>query len=176
MNKRLSAIQVRQLEERLDKFRDLEQMRAPPDGWIRTLRQALGMTTEQMAARMGITRQAVLQLELAERRRTATWSSLRKAADAMDSEVVYAIVPRGSLHQVLMRQARRQAERQLRRIAHSMRLDSHVVTEDEMEHQVEELASHLAAERSRALWATEPKPAAAPPPPPRYHGRPRRVR
>jgi predicted DNA-binding mobile mystery protein A len=176
MTKRLSVIQLRQLEERLEKFREIEQMRAPPNGWIRTLRQALGMTTEQMAERMGVTRQAVLQLEMAERRRTATWTSLRKAADAMDCEVVYAILPRGSLQQVLMRQGRKQAERQLRRITHSMRLDSHLVGEGEMALQIEELASHLAAERSRALWAGEPKAGRPPTPPPRYHGRPRRVR
>lgn len=176
MTKRLSVIQLRQLEERLERFREIEQMRTPRDGWVRAMRQALGMTTAQLAERMGVTRQAVLQLEKAEQRQTATWTSLRKAADAMDCEVVYAVVPRGSLQQVLMRQGRKQAERQLRRIAHSMRLDSHVVGPDEMEHQLAELAGHLATERSRALWAGEPKAGEPPAPPPRYHGRARRVR
>src|SRR4026209_2406665 len=111
MSKQLSLIQLRQLDERLEKVRELGALEAPSDGWIRALRQALGMTTEQLAARMGVTRQAVLQMELAEQRKTVTWTTLRKAADAMDCEVVYAVLPRGSLNQVLQRQGRKQAEK-----------------------------------------------------------------
>lgn len=176
MTNRLSVIQLRQLDERLEKVRDLAALEAPHDGWVRTLRQALGMTTEQMAKRMGVTRQAVLQLEGAERRKSATWTSLRKAADAMDCDVVYALVPRGSLNQVLLRQGRKQAERHLARISHSMRLDAHVVGPVEQERQVEELAAQLGAERTRGLWATDPTeaPHAAPAPRP-YHGRARKI-
>jgi hypothetical protein len=93
----------------------------------------------------------------------------------MDCDVVYAVVPRGSLNQVLMRQGRIQAEKHLGRIAHSMRLDAHVVNPAEHERQVEELAEHLAGDRSRALWAGDPKPGTPAPPPPRYHGRARKV-
>lgn len=175
MTKRLSIIQLRQLDERLEKVRDLSELGAPPDGWIRVLRQALGMTTEQLAARMKVTRQAVLQLEAAERNRSATWTSLRKAAEAMDCEVAYAVVPRGSLRQVLLRQGRKQAERHVGRIAHSMKLDSHLIGPAEQQRQVDELAAHLATERSRALWTVDPEPAPPPPPRPTYHGRPKRV-
>jgi len=111
MNKRLSVIQLRQLEERLERVRDLAALESPQDGWVRTLRQALGMTTSQLASRMGVTRQAVLQMEAAERKQTVTWSTLRKAATAMECEVVYAVVPKGSLNQVLLRRGRTLAEK-----------------------------------------------------------------
>ena len=178
MPKQLSIIQLRQLDERLEKVREIGALEAPSDGWIRTLRQALGMTTQQLAARMGVTRQAVLQLELAEQRRTATWTTLRKAAGAMDCEVVYAVVPRGSLNQVLLRQGRKQAEQHVARISHSMKLDAHVVGPTEQERQVEELATYLAAERTRGLWASDAVPATAPPvtSPRKYHGRATRIR
>jgi predicted DNA-binding mobile mystery protein A len=176
MPKHLSSIQLRQLDERLEKVREIGALEPPSDGWIRTLRQALGMTTEQLADRMKVTRQAVLQLELAEQRKTVTWTTLRKAATAMDCEVVYAVVPRGSLNQVLLRQGRKQAERHLRRIAHSMKLDAHVVGPAEEERQVDELAAQLATERSRGLWATEREAVEEPAPAPRpFHGRPVRV-
>lgn len=177
MAKQLSVVQLRQLDEKLVKLHDLADIEPPADGWVRMLRQALGMSTEQLALRMGVTRQAVLQLEIAEQRKTATWTSLRKAADALDCYVVYAIVPRGSLNQILLRQGRKQAERHAARIAHSMKLDAHVVADGEQERQVDELAAQLAADRSKALWATEPvvDPPASPPPP-RFHGRPTRVR
>lgn len=176
MGKQLSVIQLRQLDDRLSRVRELSVLDPPPDGWVRTLRQALGMTSEQLADRMGVTRQAVLQLEGAEQRKTATWTSLRKAADAMDCEVVYAVVPRGSLNQVLLRQGRKQAERHVTRIAHSMKLDAHVVGPSEQERQVEELAAHLAAERSRGLWASEKEATPTTTPQPRkYHGHARKI-
>ena len=177
MNKRLSVIQLRQLEERLERVRDLAALESPQDGWVRTLRQALGMTTSQLASRMGVTRQAVLQMEAAERKQTVTWSTLRKAATAMECEVVYAVVPKGSLNQVLLRRGRTLAEKHVERIAHSMRLDAHVVGPAEQARQVEELATHLAAERSRALWAEDdPRPADGTVPPlRRYPGRPRKI-
>ncbi|HVZ47296.1 MAG TPA: mobile mystery protein A [Gemmatimonadaceae bacterium] len=175
MKKQLSLIQLRQLEEKLEKFRQLAAAESPKDGWIHTIRSALGLTTNQLAERMGVTRQAVLQLEAAERNQTASWTSLRKAADAMECDVVVALVPRGSINQVLLRQGRRQAEKHVERIAHSMKLDAHVVGPAEQAQQVEELAQQLAAERSRALWATDPKPAPRSAPPPRYHGRAQRV-
>jgi predicted DNA-binding mobile mystery protein A len=115
-------------------------------------------------------------MELAEQRKTVTWTTLRKAAEAMDCEVVYAVVPRGSLNQVLLRQGRKQAERHVERISHSMKLDAHVVGPAEQERQVEELATHLAAERSRALWASERAEAPVAEAPPRYHGRATKVR
>lgn len=176
MTKRLSVIQLRQIEERLEKLREFAALERPGDGWIRTIRQALGMTTEQLAKRMKVTRQAVLQMEAAERVQSATMTSLRKAADAMDCDVVYAIVPRGSLNQVLKRQGRKQAERHMERVSHSMKLDAHVVGPSELERQIEELADLLALERSRALWADEPVATTPPPPPPRpFPARPRRV-
>lgn len=176
MAKQLSVIQLRQLDERLASVREIAALEPPPEGWVRTLRQALGMTSEQLADRMGVTRQAVLQLEVAEQKKTATWSSLRKAADAMDCEVVYAVVPRGSLNQVLLRQGRKQAEKHVARISHSMKLDAHLVGPAEQERQVEELAAHLAAERSRGLWASEPEPSEPNAPQPRrYHGHARKI-
>lgn len=176
MEKRLSLIQLRQLEERLDKFRQLAASEAPKDGWINAMRQALGITTEQLARRMGVTRQAVLQIEAGERQQRVTWASLRKAAEAMDCDVVFALVPRGSINQVLLRQGRRQAEKHIARISHSMKLDAHIVGPDEEARQVEELAAQLSAERSRGLWEPEPtaSPATAPPPP--YPRRARQVR
>lgn len=156
MNRRLGTIQRRQLEEKLERLRAVSASEPPKSGWINAIRSALGMSSEQLAARIGVTRQAVLQFESAERKRTASWTSLRKVAEAMDCDVVVAVVPRGSLGQVLMRQGRIQAERQISRISHSMKLDAHVVGPDELARQVEELATQLVADASPTLWAAEP--------------------
>ncbi|MCC7194348.1 MAG: mobile mystery protein A [Gemmatimonadaceae bacterium] len=163
MPRRLGTIQQRHVEAQLKALGSGKQLQPPASGWVRTIRRALGMTTAELARRLGVSRQAVTQLEIAEQRGTASWTSLRKAANAMDCDLAYAILPRGSLTDVLMRQAREQARRHVERSAHSMELGSHPVDAVDVELQVEEVARHLAAERSSALWTPEPGDASARP-------------
>jgi predicted DNA-binding mobile mystery protein A len=73
--------------------------RPPPEGWVRHLRDALGMNTRQLAARLGTSRQAVLGLESRERRGAITLDTLGRAADALGCELRYVLIPRDSLHQ-----------------------------------------------------------------------------
>lgn len=69
----------------------------PPKGWIRAIRDALGLTVRQLARRMGKTHSVVVRLEGSEAANTITLASLRAAAEAMDCTLIYAIVPNRSL-------------------------------------------------------------------------------
>ncbi|MGQ0429914.1 MAG: helix-turn-helix domain-containing protein [Gammaproteobacteria bacterium] len=83
---------------------------APRAGWIRAIRDALGMSQSQIAARVGVSRATVQQWERAEGRRRITVHSLDLVAHAMGCTVALAIVPKGgSLDDVRRRQARAKA-------------------------------------------------------------------
>jgi predicted DNA-binding mobile mystery protein A len=69
---------------------------APADGWLRQVRRARGVTQQALADALGCKRQACAQLERSEARGAISLYSLRKAAAAMDCELVYALVPRGA--------------------------------------------------------------------------------
>src|SRR5262245_27532719 len=71
----------------------------PPRGWVRAIRDALGMSSRQLANRMGQSQPAVTKLERSEASGGARLDSLRRAADALDCDLVYALVPRTSLEQ-----------------------------------------------------------------------------
>jgi predicted DNA-binding mobile mystery protein A len=86
---------------------------APHDGWIREIRDALAMTTRELAHRMGVSQSAVTQLEHSEVTGRAQLHSLRKAADALDCDLVYALVPRRSLEDTVLTRARSLARRDL---------------------------------------------------------------
>jgi predicted DNA-binding mobile mystery protein A len=73
----------------------------PDDGWIREVRIALGMTSAQLAARMRISQSAVTQLEQSEVAGTARLESLRRAAAALDCDLVYALVPKRGLDRTM---------------------------------------------------------------------------
>jgi len=110
------------------------------------------MTAPQLAKRLGKTRQAVSDLERREVLGTVSLEALRRAAAALDCDVVYAVVPRTGLRAMRELQARRYAERQLSRVAHSMRLEYQDVAPSEHRRQVAERANDLLRTWSRKVW------------------------
>jgi predicted DNA-binding mobile mystery protein A len=67
----------------------------PAQGWLRAVREAIGLGQQDVAAKLGIRRQSLADLEAAEKRGSATIASLERAAEAMGCELVYYVVPRG---------------------------------------------------------------------------------
>lgn len=98
---------------------------APPRlGWVRAIRDALGMTAADLAARMGVTGPAVRSLENKEMDGGAQLSSLRRAAEAMDCTFVYAFIPHSTLQQTVERQAGTILEEQMKRVHQTMALEA----------------------------------------------------
>ncbi|MCY3662774.1 MAG: mobile mystery protein A [bacterium] len=145
----------RQLDDRFEPFRNLGDLGRPNKGWIRAIRDALGMSGTELAARMGVSQQVVSEIERSEQRTTVRLDTLARAAAAMDCELVYALAPRTTLEEAVRAQARRKAERHLAHVAHHGRLESQEVSSDEYAAQLEELASWFTDRRS--LWADDDK-------------------
>jgi predicted DNA-binding mobile mystery protein A len=150
MNRRQASAEARRsLDRSLAPFR-MAPRRPPARGWIRALRDALGMTAEQLGERMGVSQPSVQRLELSEAEGTIQLSSLRKAAAALDCEVVYALVPRRTLKETFDAAATRVARRELGLIGHTMALEDQAVGDEEDE---ERLRRFIAEELDpRELW------------------------
>ena len=148
---RLEELKIRQLDET---FRDLQPLRlgsAPEEGWVRTVREALGMTIRQLAARAGLSKTAVASIEKNEVSRSARLESIDRLAAALECEVLYAVVPRTSLDQILKRRARYVAEKLVTRVSDSMYLEMQGTPKAEQERLINELAADLRRELGR-LW------------------------
>ena len=143
----------RQLELRYESVRNLGGLGRPNKGWIRAIRDALGMSGSELAARMGVSQQVVSEIERNERQLAARLETLQRAAEAMDCDLIYALVPRTTLQETVRAQAERKAERHLAQVAHHGRLESQEVSPKELSAQLEELTSWF-AER-RGLWTDE---------------------
>lgn len=154
MNRRQAAAEARRsLDRILEPYRKAHR-RPPPRGWIRAIRDALGMTAGQLGERMGVSQPSVQRLELSEAQGTIQLKSLRRAAEAMDCEVVYALVPRKSLRETYDEAARPIARRELGRISHSMALEDQAVEDEEED---ERLSRFIAEELDpREIWARRP--------------------
>jgi predicted DNA-binding mobile mystery protein A len=96
-----------ELQQALEPFREARDSRPPPEGWVRAVRESLGMTNVQLAARMG--RKAAQTIEDMQKNEVSgaiTLRNLRALAEAMECRLVYAVVPAKSLSKVRRDKAR----------------------------------------------------------------------
>jgi predicted DNA-binding mobile mystery protein A len=149
-----SLISASQLDRRLPELKRAASTIASSHGsigWITTLRESLGLTVAAMARRLKIAPQNVAKLEASERAGTITLASLRRAAEALDADLVYAIVPRKKLRDTIRARARELALQRVAPVAHSMQLEAQGLSKREIKEQIEELARDL-ERRPRDLW------------------------
>jgi predicted DNA-binding mobile mystery protein A len=140
-----------QLEDVIQAFAPLKGKR-PFKGWIRTLREALGMSGRQLAERIQVESSRIPEMEKAEAHGNITLKSLRRAAEAMGCEVVYAFIPIASLDASLREQAEKAAKRKLASVAHTMKMEGQGLSEKENAKQISTLVEEWMEDPPRWLW------------------------
>lgn len=138
------------LDARLDQLKPVDRFKSPPKGWIKALREALGMSGAQFAKRLGVSPQTASAMEKSEVNASIKLETLRKAAEALDCTLVYALVPNTSLQQIVNARARLIAVREISQVSHSMKLEDQLVTTKETEQQIESYIRNDLTERD--LW------------------------
>lgn len=140
----------KQLERRLTLWRKTPER--PSKGWVRTLRQAFGMTAQQLAKRSGVHRMRIVQLEKGEANDAVTLRSLRSIARHMNCDLVYALVPRNSIQATLEHQAMKIAQKRVRQVAHSMALENQALSQKQIKGQIKDLTKNLLTGNPKHLW------------------------
>ncbi len=124
----------------------------PSEGWIRTVRKALGMSGAQLARRMGVTRARIAQAEKAELDGGVTLRSMQAAAEAMGCRFVYAFAPPVSIENVIIAQARKKAEAIVGRAGTHMAFENQAVSNTRTQHEVGRLMNELIYEMPSDFW------------------------
>jgi predicted DNA-binding mobile mystery protein A len=119
---------IRHLDKRFSALRPLVQSPRPPKGWLRAIRDALGMTTAQFGRRLGVSQPRIIELEQSEVSGGVTLNTLQRAAEALGCRFVYALVPEQPLEDTVRSRAQLIAARQLAAVEHTMRLEDQSVT------------------------------------------------
>jgi len=141
----------RSLDRRLAHVRAVHPHAVPPNvGWVQALRESVGMSSDELGRRMGTVGTSVLRLEAAEREGRARLDTLRRAADALDCDLIYALVPRRPLEDMVTDQARLKAGALLAGVGHSMLLEDQQVDSAVAREQLTEHAALIADEPG--LW------------------------
>ena len=146
------AMARRNLDQRLALLRQNDALRAPPKGWIRAIRSALGMTTAQMASRMGVSQPRIIELEQSEAHHTVTLKSLERAAEALGCTLVYALVPVRPLEAQVQDRASEIAKSHMQSVGHSMRLEDQGTPGNTEQGEIRRMTENLLANKPSRLW------------------------
>src|SRR5271169_3264818 len=127
------------LDGHFEEWQHLRRLARPPRGWVRAVREALGMSAATLADRLGTTAGAVTRLEQSEAAGRIRLDTLRRAADALGCDLVYLLVPRRPLTAVVRDRARELAHYQVAATEQTMRLEDQAIGDTrEMEDQLTE--------------------------------------
>lgn len=150
---RKNSLQLQQLNDKMLGFSALKQVSAPPTGWIKAIRSALGMSMLQLGLRLGISKQAILDIEKREMDGSITIKLLREIARALDMQLVYGFVPNdGSLNALIEKRATELATRIVMRTANTMKLEDQANSNKRIEAAIAERAKAIQTEMPRILW------------------------
>ena len=151
MNADQAILARKQLERRLAPLREAKPV-VPPRGWIRAIREALGMTTRQLAARMEAAPSRISVIEKAEVSGATTLKTMREAAEALNCTFVYAFVPVKPLDEILQDRARRKVLNDIERLDHTMRLENQALLRPDLKTEQERMVASLLSGSLRGLW------------------------
>jgi predicted DNA-binding mobile mystery protein A len=148
MRSEFRDLRLKQLDRTLEHFREARCVPRPQKGWIRAIREAIGVSAGELGRTLGASRQLPLQFERAEANDSITLKSLRNVAGALDCDLVYALVPRaGTMRELIENRARSQARKHVLGVEHSMALEDQAV--GRIDEAVESETRRLAERRAR---------------------------
>ena len=149
------AMARKHLDKKLAPLRDSRDYLRPPKGWVKAVREALGMTASQLGRRIGVATPRVYEIEKSELSGSITLSSLERAANALDCQLVYAFVPRQPLQELVEQRALLEAKKRVRAASHTMALENQALDEAVLREQVDALTKELLSGRASAIWEEE---------------------
>ena len=142
----------RNLDKKLAALQNVDLLVRPSRGWIKAIREALGMTTTQLGKRLGVTQSRVIAIEQAEVKKSITLNSLEKAAQAMDCQLVYVLLPRRPLEKQVREQAENLSRKQIEATRHTMTLEAQAIDKADEEELRKRLVEKILEKAGSELW------------------------
>jgi predicted DNA-binding mobile mystery protein A len=152
MPREFKKLMLEQLQESLNNFSELTKKPIPKAGWIRTIREALGMSSSILANKLNCSRSNISSIEQREKKGTINLETLAEVAQAMNCKLVYCLVPLEPLTKQLEDQARAVAKKQIRTINHSMTLEQQGLTPKQLQQQEDDLVKELLEGNLKNIW------------------------
>ena len=141
-----------QLDSKLSTLKEFAVQGLTSIGWIKTIREALGMTSSNLASRVGVNQSRIIHMEKAESDGYIKISTMKKIADALDMDFVYGFVPRTSLNEMVREQAKKIALQKMERLDHTMRLEMQELSTEEKGKALQDMIDRILIDRPKGFW------------------------
>lgn len=141
-----------QLDNKLIKLREFAVQGFTSIGWIKAIREALGMTSGDLASRVGVNQSRIIHMEKAESDGNIKISTLKKIADALDMDFVYGFVPQTSLNEMVNQQAKKIALQKMGRLDQTMRLEMQELSMEEKEKALQDMVDRILVDEPKDFW------------------------
>ena len=143
----------KQMDELIQSFVSGKQNAQTSAGWIQSARLALGMSLRQLAERVGVSVSALTNFEKREQTDSVSLATLKKAANAMDMELVYYFKSKdGSIKNAVEKQARKKAQEILNQSNQTMKLEDQETNSSSQELELERLTKDIMSKMPQNLW------------------------
>ena len=150
---RNNKLQFQQLNEKMDQLNGMQHVIVPPIGWIKAIRNGIGMSMEQLGKKLSITKQGVMDIEKREKEGAITIKSMQEIAKAIDMQFIYGFVPdAGSLDQMIEMRALEIAKTIVQRTSTTMKLEDQVNSKERIEKAIKERAAEIINKTPKILW------------------------
>ncbi|MBK8632648.1 MAG: mobile mystery protein A [Saprospiraceae bacterium] len=147
------SLQLQQLNNKMLSFVSLKQVAMPPTGWIKAIRNAIGMSMQQLGNKLNVSKQGVMDIEKREKEGSITIKSLREIARVMDMQLVYGFVPNdGSLDALIEKRATELAKQIVMRTANTMKLEDQANSKERIDIAIKERAADIKKRNAQILW------------------------
>lgn len=150
----INRIVAKQYRDKVNQaYHELGSLSLPPEGWLRTVRHALGMSGPQLAKRLGVTKSRVSKAEQGELTGSVTLKTMQSMAEAMNCRFVYAVVPDQEIEEMIKKRALQKAREQVKSASTHMALEAQTLSDDQLAFEVDRLASEMVEKMSSNLWS-----------------------
>ncbi len=141
-----------QLNNKLAPLKVLPESGIFQQGWIKGIREALGMTSRQLSQKVGIDQSRISRLENAEKSGNLKLSSLEKIAKGLNMKFVYGFVSETSLEQMVKEQAKKIVLKRLKNLNNTMRLEKQELSSQEQEKALNDMIEKILIEQPKDFW------------------------
>jgi predicted DNA-binding mobile mystery protein A len=145
----LRKMRAKQIENQL---KELSKLSRPEIGWVKTIRETLGMNTRQLGKRCNVSSERIIRIESDEIEGRTTLATLEKIAEAMNCRLVYAIVPNDGMIEFIEKTAEDKAKTQLQQTSHHMALEDQKISIGSMKEQIHFLKEELLKSNIKHIW------------------------
>jgi len=141
-----------QLDKKLDSLKTFATSGIPQQGWIKTVREALGLSARQLGEKAGIDQSRISRLENAEKDGSLKLSSLQKVAKGLNMRFIYGFVSENTLEEMVRSQARKIALRRLKQLDNTMRLEKQELSDEEQKKALEDMIEKILVDQPKDFW------------------------